>query len=142
MVLLEFLSLLIASPRCLTLFLSQTFHLPLTLPLLSRNLSFRFMAYPRKYSLIVVHNLPRNSGLHSAKSLVSKWNILPHSITKLMIWREGELHRRTISQRFYEFHWNNYLYLGEFSFNNDIQESPNHSPFFVNYGFNPRHFPE
>ena len=38
--------------------------------------------------------------------------------------------------------WNDFLYLAEFSYNNTIQESTNHSPFFANYGFNPRHSPE
>jgi len=38
--------------------------------------------------------------------------------------------------------WSNYLYLAEFSYNNAIQESSNYSPFYANYGFNPRHSPE
>jgi len=38
--------------------------------------------------------------------------------------------------------WNDFLYLAEFSYNNAIQESTKHSPFFSNYGFNPRHSPE
>jgi len=38
--------------------------------------------------------------------------------------------------------WSNYLYLAEFSYNNALQESSNYSPFFANYGFNPRHSPE
>jgi len=38
--------------------------------------------------------------------------------------------------------WSKYLYLAEFSYNNALQESSNYSPFFANYGFNPRHSPE
>ena len=38
--------------------------------------------------------------------------------------------------------WENYLYLAEFSYNNALQESSNYSPFFANYGYNPRHSPE
>ena len=38
--------------------------------------------------------------------------------------------------------WNDYLYFAEFSYNNAIQESSKYSPFFANYGFNPRHSPE
>jgi len=37
---------------------------------------------------------------------------------------------------------NNYLYLAEFSYNDNIQESSNFSPFFANYGFNPKHSPK
>jgi len=33
-------------------------------------------------------------------------------------------------------------FLAEFSNKNNIQESANNSPFFANYGFNPRHSPE
>jgi len=38
--------------------------------------------------------------------------------------------------------WKKYLYLAEFSYNNAVQESSNYSPYFANYGFNPRHSPE
>ncbi len=38
--------------------------------------------------------------------------------------------------------WYNFLFLAEFSYNNVIQESIKYSPFFANYGYNPRHSPE
>ena len=37
--------------------------------------------------------------------------------------------------------WIKYISLAEFSYNNTIQNSTNNSPFFLNYGFNPRHSP-
>ena len=37
--------------------------------------------------------------------------------------------------------WSKYLFLVEFSYNNAVQESIKHSPFFANYGYNPRHSP-
>jgi len=37
--------------------------------------------------------------------------------------------------------WSKYLFLAEFSYNNAVQESIKHSPFFANYGYNPRHSP-
>jgi len=37
--------------------------------------------------------------------------------------------------------WQNYLFLAEFSYNNAIQESTKHSPFYANYGYNPRYSP-
>jgi len=38
--------------------------------------------------------------------------------------------------------WSKFLYLAEFSYNNAVQDSTKLSPFFANYGFNPRHSPE
>ena len=38
--------------------------------------------------------------------------------------------------------WFKFLYLAEFSYNNAVQDSIKLSPFFANYGFNPRHSPE
>jgi len=35
--------------------------------------------------------------------------------------------------------WSKYLFLAEFSYNNSVQKSIKHSPFFPNYGYNPRH---
>jgi len=37
--------------------------------------------------------------------------------------------------------WQNFLFLAEFSYNNSIQESIKYSPFYANYGFNPRYSP-
>jgi len=37
--------------------------------------------------------------------------------------------------------WSKYLFLAEFSYNNAVLESIKHSPFFANYGYNPRHSP-
>jgi len=37
--------------------------------------------------------------------------------------------------------WSKYIALAEFSYNNAVQDSTNKSPFFLNYGFNPRHSP-
>ena len=37
--------------------------------------------------------------------------------------------------------WQNYLYLAEFCYNNSIQESLKNSPFYANYGYNPRFSP-
>ncbi len=37
--------------------------------------------------------------------------------------------------------WNKFLSLAEFSYNNAVQESAKQSPFFLNYGFHPRHSP-
>ena len=37
--------------------------------------------------------------------------------------------------------WTNYLSLAEFSYNNVVQDSAKQSPFFLNYGFHPRHSP-
>ena len=37
--------------------------------------------------------------------------------------------------------WHNYLFLAEFCYNNSIQESLNKSPFYANYGYNPRFSP-
>lgn len=37
--------------------------------------------------------------------------------------------------------WSNYLYLAEFCYNNTIQESLKESPFYANYGYNPRFSP-
>ena len=37
--------------------------------------------------------------------------------------------------------WYNFLFLAEFSYNNSIQESIKHSPFYANYGYNPRYSP-
>jgi len=37
--------------------------------------------------------------------------------------------------------WYNFLFLAEFSYNNSIQESLKYSPFYANYGYNPRYSP-
>jgi len=37
--------------------------------------------------------------------------------------------------------WKRYLNFAEFSYNNAVQESTGFSPFFLNYGYNPRHSP-
>jgi len=37
--------------------------------------------------------------------------------------------------------WKKFISLAKFCFNNALQESPKNSPFFLNYGFNPKHFP-
>ena len=37
--------------------------------------------------------------------------------------------------------WKNYLSFAEFSYNNAVQESTGFCPFFLNYGFRPKHSP-
>jgi len=37
--------------------------------------------------------------------------------------------------------WKNYLSFAEFSYNNAVQESTGFFPFFLNYGFHPKHSP-
>ncbi len=37
--------------------------------------------------------------------------------------------------------WQNYLFLAEFCYNNSVQESLKYSPFYANYGYNPRFSP-
>jgi len=37
--------------------------------------------------------------------------------------------------------WKHFLSLAEFSYNNAVQESTSSSPFFLNYGYHPRHSP-
>ena len=37
--------------------------------------------------------------------------------------------------------WKKFISLAEFSYNNALQDSAKNSPFFLNYGFNPRHSP-
>ena len=37
--------------------------------------------------------------------------------------------------------WCNFIFLAEFSYNNSIQESIKYSPFYANYGFNPKYSP-